>query len=86
MDRARQPSSGTAADRPLPLASPEDTVLAKLEWYRRGGEVSQRQWGDVLGILRVGGAVLELGYLRESARELAVDDLLDRALGESGIT
>ena len=52
----------------------------------RGGEVSQRQWGDVLGILRVGGAALDVGYLRESARELLVEDLLDRALSESGIS
>jgi hypothetical protein len=25
------------------FASAEDTILAKLEWYRRGGEVSERQ-------------------------------------------
>ena len=26
------------------FASPEDTILSKLEWYRMGGEVSERQW------------------------------------------
>ena len=31
------------------VASAEDTVLAKLQWYREGGEVSDRQWNDVLG-------------------------------------
>jgi hypothetical protein len=35
------------------VASPEDTVLAKLEWFRAGGEVSERQWADVVGVLRV---------------------------------
>ena len=35
------------------VASPEDTLLAKLEWYRLGGEVSERQWRDVLGVLKV---------------------------------
>jgi hypothetical protein len=85
MERARPALSGSAGDRPLPLASAEDMVVVKLEWYRRGGEVSERQWNDVLGMLRVGGAGLDLGYLRESARELAVADLLDRALNESGM-
>jgi hypothetical protein len=35
------------------IASAEDTVLSKLEWYRMGGELSQRQWRDVLGVLKV---------------------------------
>lgn len=43
------------------FASPEDTILAKLEWYRMGGEVSERQWRDVLGErLFIGGEEFEL--------------------------
>ena len=38
--------------RTVPVKTAEDTILRKLEWYRQGGEVSDRQWGDVLGILR----------------------------------
>ncbi len=66
----------------IPVSSPEDTLLAKLEWYRRGGEVSQRQWADVVGLLRVG-RDLDERYLREEARELDVADLLQRALDEA---
>lgn len=62
------------------FATPEDTLLAKLEWYRLGGEVSERQWRDVLGILGVQGDSLDFDYLRDWARELKVNDLLDRAL------
>jgi hypothetical protein len=66
----------------IPVSSPEDTVLAKLEWFRRGGEVSERQWTDVVGLLRAGGA-LDIGYLRAEARDLGVTDLLLRALDEA---
>mgnify|MGYP006313502083 CR=1 FL=1 len=53
-----------------PVETPEDTILHKLEWYRAGGEVSERQWGDVLGILRVQLGALDLGYLQRWAGEL----------------
>ena len=66
------------------VLSPEDTLLAKLEWYRLGGEVSGQQWRDVLGILKVREGELDLAYLRTWARELQVTDLLERALNEAG--
>ena len=84
MERARPSSPEAADERPLPLASAEDTVLAKLEWFRRGGEASERQWTDVLGVLRASGASLDRRYLEDGARELAVSDLLARALAEAG--
>jgi len=65
------------------FASAEDTVLAKLEWYRLGGEVSDRQWRDILGILKVQGERLDLSYVRHWAGELQVTDLLENALAES---
>jgi hypothetical protein len=82
MDRVRPPSPEDPAGLPLPSA--EDVVLAKLEWFRRGGETSDRQWADVLGVLRAGGASLDRRYLEDGARELAVADLLARALAEGG--
>jgi hypothetical protein len=82
MDRARSFPNREAGSRSLPLASAEDTVLAKLEWYRRGGEVSERQWGDILGVLRNSGQSLDLDYLETGAHELSVADLLARALKE----
>ncbi len=69
--------------RDLMIKSAEDTILRKLEWYRIGGEVSDRQWNDVLGILRTQGADLDLVYLRRWAVELVVEDLLERALHQA---
>jgi hypothetical protein len=65
------------------VATPEDTLLAKLEWFRMGGEASERQWRDVLGILLVQADKLDLIYLHKWAKELNVSDLLERALSES---
>ena len=65
------------------FASPEDTILSKLEWYRLGGEVSDRQWRDILGVLKTRAGELDLDYLQKWAKELKVTDLLDRALKES---
>lgn len=62
------------------VKSPEDTILRKLQWYRAGGEVSDRQWRDVLGILKSQGEALDEEYLLRWAEELAIDDLLQQAL------
>lgn len=61
------------------VASAEDIVLAKLEWFRRGQEVSDRQWRDILGVLLVQSEHLDYAYLQEWSRRLGVDDLLERA-------
>jgi hypothetical protein len=65
------------------ISSAEDTVLAKLDWYREGGEVSNQQWRDVLSILAVQKDRLDKEYLRVWADSLGVQDLLERALVES---
>ena len=62
------------------VASAEDTLLAKLEWYRKGGEVSERQWRDVLGIIKVQAGVLDTDYIFQMAEKLDVRDLLEKAL------
>ena len=65
------------------FASPKDTILSKLEWYRMGCETSERQWHDNLGVLKTQAGELDLGYLQTWAGELSIADLLSRALKES---
>ena len=62
------------------VASAEDTVLAKLSWYRAGGRVSERQWADVLDVIRIQGDRLDLVYLRRWAAALDVGGLLEEAI------
>ncbi len=66
------------------FSTAEDTLLAKLSWFRQGSEVSERQWRDVLGILRIAGPTLDRGYLVRWAGFLGIADLLDRASAEAG--
>jgi len=67
----------------LYAATPEDSLLRKLVWFREGGDVSDRQWRDVLGILRISGAGLDWEYLTRWAAQLGVGDLLQRAFDQA---
>lgn len=69
----------------LQFAGPEDTILAKLDWYRQGAETSDRQWNDILGVLKVQGDALDFKYLGQWSAELGVNDLLDRAREDAGV-
>jgi|SRR5208337_4512095 len=60
----------------------EDTLLSKLAWFRQGGEVSENQWRDAIGILKIQAEGLDSTYLRKWAEELGISDLLLRARQE----
>jgi hypothetical protein len=69
----------------VPVASPEDVILHKLLWYKEGGEVSDRQWGDILGVLKVQGEDVDRAYLHRWAGFLRVQVFLQRALEDAGL-
>jgi len=64
------------------VATAEDVILTKLEWFEREERTSGRQWTDVLGVLRVQGDSMDVEYLRRWAAELGIADLLMRGLSE----
>lgn len=68
--------------REVMVSSAEDTVLRKLGWYKIGGLVSERQWNDVLGVLKIQGQKLDWDYLEYWAGELDLADLLEHAMAE----
>lgn len=59
--------------------APEDLIVRKLIWFRDGNEQSDRQWRDVLGILRVSGHRIDHTYLHRAALQAGVAKLLERA-------
>ena len=71
--------------QPIWIASPEDVVLMRLEWYRDGEATADDQWNDILGVLKVQAPTLDLNYLRHVAQILNVSDLLEQALVDAGI-
>lgn len=66
------------------IYSPEDIVLQKLSWYKLTPGGSQKQWRDVLGVLKVQFGRLDIAYLNQWALTLKITDLLSGALLESG--
>jgi len=65
-------------ERTAYVATAEDTVLSKLESYRMGGEISERQWRDVLGVLRAQGERLDRAYLTHWARVISWNESWQR--------
>lgn len=80
-----QPLEEGPVHRQFFLASAEDVIIAKLDWDRRGGEVSEKQWNDILGVLKVRQGNLDFDYLKRWVDLKNLDDLFDRALKQAEI-
>jgi len=61
------------------FSSPEDIIIAKLQWYKIGGFVSERQWLDVIGVIKVQGDLLDKKYLKRWSQKLGLSSLLKDA-------
>ena len=68
------------------FSSPEDVIISKLQWYELGGNISERQWLDVVGVIKVQRNSLDKNYLRVWAKKLDIYDLLKDAFIEAGVS
>ena len=82
MQRRVAQTFGESPGEPVFFCTAEDIILAKLEWFRAGGEVSERQWRDIIGVMDLQGDRLDMDYLRKWALSLGVDDLLTKAINQ----
>jgi hypothetical protein len=69
----------------LHVHPPEDILLQKLRWFRKGGATSDRQWRDILAIIRTQQDRLDRDYLAVNARQLEVTPDLERAIAEAEV-
>ena len=83
MERRISQTLGESTDDKAYFSTAEDIILAKLEWFRAGGETSERQWRDILGVLDLQSTRLDFEYLRKWALSLAISDLLEKAISET---
>jgi len=83
LDRRRMLKLADISRRDVCVVSPEDIVLLKLRWFKQTDCTSERQWNDVLGVLRVQRESLDFDYLTGSAKELGLEGLLERARAEA---
>jgi hypothetical protein len=83
MQRRISQSVGDAPEERAYFSTAEDIILAKLEWFRAGGEVSERQWRDISGVLDLQGDRLDFEYLQRWAVRLGIQDLIQKAIQEN---
>lgn len=80
MERAVPLPLAAGQNTTVPVATAEDSIVAKLEWFRLGDESSERQWHDVSRLVALHGDALDIAHMRRMADSVGVADLLDRLL------
>jgi hypothetical protein len=68
---------------PLAIITPEDLIVAKLEWAKAGS--SWRQIEDVAGILKVRSRSLDRAYIEKWVRELGLASQWESARKEAAV-
>ena len=78
MNRATMELLGDNHVLEIHVATAEDAIISKLEWYRKTNETSERQWNDVTRLMKLLGDAADMQYLNDAAESVGVKDLLDR--------
>lgn len=80
MERATPQPLGMGAATMIPVATAEDSIVAKLEWVRLTNETSERQWDDVSKLVALRGDRLDVRHIQQMALSIGVGDLLDNLI------
>jgi hypothetical protein len=83
--RSKKNNISESIEKPFCVVSPEDIILLKLKWYKQSDFVSDRQWTDVLGVLSVQKNNLDFEYLKNWAKKLELNELLQKVISDSGL-
>lgn len=83
--RKRQDTFEELANVEFYFSSPEDIIIAKLQWYKIGGFVSERQWLDTIGVIKVQGDLLDKKYLKSWSQKLGLSSLMQKAFDEGDV-
>ena len=67
------------------LSSPEDIILSKLNWFNLSNQTSEKQWQDIMGVIKVQQNKLDKEYLYHWAKQLSILELLEKVYKESGL-
>ena len=86
LDRRQSVQLPDAPEARVPVATAEDIILRKLEWYTQSGSVLERQLRDVVGVMKVQGPELDLAYLHGWSRQLGVEGVFEQCLKDAGLT
>lgn len=81
--RSRMVRLGETPESDLCFVSPEDVILLKLRRLNESDGFDESQWEDILGVLAIQGLALDSERLIEDAKNLGVEDLLERAIAEA---
>ncbi len=84
MSRATLEQLGESPTVQVRIATAEDTIVSKLEWFRLTNETSERQWDDASRLVKLLGDTADIDYLRRATESVGVEDLLERLLAEAG--
>lgn len=79
----RRETDALPGARAVYVLAPEDTVLQKLRWYQIGGSTSDRQWRDIVSVLRIVGPGIDDAYLDDVASSTGLEQLLAKARADA---
>jgi len=87
LKRKRKDTLEESANAPeFYFSSPEDIILNKLQWYNEGDRVSEREWLDVIGVIKVQSNNLDTEYLQKWGDNLGLSELITKAFEDAGIS